>query len=131
MKSFIKEFKEFISNGNVMSMAIGIIIGGAFTAIVNSLVADIITPLIGMILGGINFSGISITVGSAQLMVGNFIQAVIMFVLTALVIFVMMKGLNKVAAKKKAADDAEETPAPAEPSDEVKLLMEIRDALNK
>jgi len=131
MKSFIKEFKEFISNGNVMSMAIGIIIGGAFTAIVNSLVADIITPLIGMILGGINFSGISITVGSAQLMVGNFIQAVIMFVLTALVIFVMMKGLNKVAAKKKAADDAEEADAPAEPSDEVKLLMEIRDALNK
>lgn len=131
MKSFIKEFKEFISNGNVMSMAIGIIIGGAFTAIVNSLVADIITPLIGMILGGINFLGISITVGSAQLMVGNFIQAVIMFVLTALVIFVMMKGLNKLAAKKKAADDAEEAAAPAEPSDEVKLLMEIRDALNK
>lgn len=131
MKSFIKEFKEFISNGNVMSMAIGIIIGGAFTAIVNSLVADIITPLIGMILGGINFSSISITVGSAQLMVGNFIQAVIMFVLTALVIFVMMKGLNKLAAKKKAADDAEEAAAPAEPSDEVKLLMEIRDALNK
>lgn len=132
MKSFIKEFKEFISNGNVMSMAIGIIIGGAFTAIVNSLVADIITPLIGMILGGINFSGISITVGSAQLMVGNFIQAVIMFILTALVIFVMMKGLNKLAAKKKAADDAEEAAAaPAEPSDEVKLLMEIRDALNK
>ncbi len=131
MKSFIKEFKEFISNGNVMSMAIGIIIGGAFTAIVNSLVADIITPLIGMILGGINFSGISITVGSAQLMVGNFIQAVIMFVLTALVIFVMMKGLNKLAAKKKAANDAEEAAAPAEPSDEVKLLMEIRDALNK
>lgn len=131
MKSFIKEFKEFISNGNVMSMAIGIIIGGAFTAIVNSLVADIITPLIGMILGGINFSGISITVGSAQLMVGNFIQAVIMFILTALVIFVMMKGLNKLAAKKKAVDDAEEAAAPAEPSDEVKLLMEIRDALNK
>lgn len=131
MKSFIKEFKEFISNGNVMSMAIGIIIGGAFTAIVNSLVADIITPLIGMILGGINFSGISITVGSAQLMVGNFIQAVIMFILTALVIFVMMKGLNKLAAKKKAADDAEEAAAPAELSDEVKLLMEIRDALNK
>ena len=131
MKSFIKEFKEFISNGNVMSMAIGIIIGGAFTAIVNSLVADIITPLIGMILGGINFSSISITVGSAQLMVGKFIQAVIMFVLTALVIFVMMKGLNKLPAKKKAADDAEEAAAPAEPSDEVKLLMEIRDALNK
>ena len=129
MKGFIKEFKEFISNGNVMSMAIGIIIGGAFTAIVNSLVADIITPLIGMILGGINFSGISITVGSAQLMVGKFIQAVIMFVLTALVIFVMMKSLNKFAVKKKAEEEVVE--APAEPSDEVKLLMEIRDALNK
>lgn len=128
MKGFIKEFKEFISNGNVMSMAVGIIIGGAFTAIVNSLVADIITPLLGIILGGINFSGISITVGSAQLMVGNFIQAIIMFVLTALVIFVMMKGFNKLAAKKK---EEEEAPAPAEPSDEVKLLMEIRDALNK
>jgi len=114
MKSFIKEFKEFISNGNVMSMAIGIIIGGAFTAIVNSLVADIITPLIGMILGGINFSGISITVGSAQLMVGNFIQAVIMFVLTALVIFVMMKGLNKLAAKKKAAKKNEDAEKDAE-----------------
>lgn len=128
MKGFIKEFKEFISNGNVMSMAVGIIIGGAFTAIVNSLVADIITPLLGIILGGINFSGISITVGSAQLMVGNFIQAIIMFVLTALVIFVMMKGFNKLAAKKK---EEEEAAAPAEPSDEVKLLMEIRDALNK
>lgn len=128
MKGFIKEFKEFISNGNVMSMAVGIIIGGAFTAIVNSLVADIITPLLGIILGGINFSGISITVGSAQLMVGNFIQAIIMFVLTALVIFVMMKGFNKLAVKKK---EEEEASAPAEPSDEVKLLMEIRDALNK
>ena len=111
-----------------MSMAVGIIIGGAFTAIVNSLVADIITPLLGIILGGINFSGISITVGSAQLMVGNFIQAIIMFLLTALVIFVMMKGFNKLAVKKK---EEEEAPAPAEPSDEVKLLMEIRDALNK
>lgn len=128
MKGFIKEFKEFISNGNVMSMAVGIIIGGAFTAIVNSLVADIITPLLGIILGGINFSGISITVGSAQLMVGNFIQAIIMFLLTALVIFVMMKGFNKLAVKKK---EEEEASAPAEPSDEVKLLMEIRDALNK
>ncbi len=128
MKGFIKEFKEFISNGNVMSMAVGIIIGGAFTAIVNSLVADIITPLLGIILGGINFSGISITVGSAQLMVGNFIQAIIMFLLTALVIFVMMKGFNKLAVKKK---EEEEAPAPEEPSDEVKLLMEIRDALNK
>ena len=128
MKGFIREFKEFISNGNVMSMAVGIIIGGAFTAIVNSLVSDIITPLLGMILGGINFSGISITVGDANLLVGRFIQSVIMFILTALVIFVIMKGFNKFATKKK---EEEEASSPAEPSEEVKLLTEIRDALNK
>ena len=128
MKGFIREFKEFISNGNVMSMAVGIIIGGAFTAIVSSLVSDIITPLLGMILGGINFSGISITVGDANLLVGRFIQSVIMFILTALVIFVIMKGFNKFATKKK---EEEEASAPAEPSEEVKLLTEIRDALNK
>ena len=128
MKGFIREFKEFISNGNVMSMAVGIIIGGAFTAIVNSLVSDIITPLLGMILGGINFSGISITVGDATLLVGRFIQSIIMFILTALVIFVIMKGFNKFATKKK---EEEEASAPAEPSEEVKLLTEIRDALNK
>ena len=125
MKGFIREFKEFISNGNVMSMAVGIIIGGAFTAIVSSLVSDIITPLLGMILGGINFSGISITVGDATLLVGRFIQSIIMFILTALVIFVIMKGFNKFAVKKK------EESAPAELSEEVKLLTEIRDALNK
>ena len=128
MKGFIREFKEFISNGNVISMAVGIIIGGAFTAIVNSLVSDIITPLLGMILGGINFSGISITVGDANLLVGRFIQSIIMFILTALVIFVIMKGFNKFATKKK---EEEEASAPAEPSEEVKLLTEIRDALNK
>ena len=128
MKGFIREFKEFISNGNVISMAVGIIIGGAFTAIVNSLVSDIITPLLGMILGGINFSGISITVGDATLLVGRFIQSIIMFILTALVIFVIMKGFNKFATKKK---EEEEASAPAEPSEEVKLLTEIRDALNK
>lgn len=128
MKGFIREFKEFISNGNVMSMAVGIIIGGAFTAIVNSLVSDIITPLLGMILGGINFSGISITIGDATLLVGRFIQSIIMFILTALVIFVIMKGFNKFAVKKKAEEEAS---APAEPSEEVKLLTEIRDALNK
>lgn len=125
MKSFMKEFKEFITKGNVMSMAVGIIIGGAFTAIVNSLVGDIIGPLLGMILGGIDFSGITLTVGDANLLVGKFIQAVIMFIMTALVVFVMMKGFNKFAAKK------EEPASEPEPSDEVKLLMEIRDALNK
>ena len=84
MKKFLSEFKEFIAKGDVMSMAVGIIIGGAFTAIVTSLVNDVITPLLGIIIGGINFTGIVLTVGDAQLMVGNFIQAVITFLLTAL-----------------------------------------------
>lgn len=125
MKKFFGEFKEFISKGNVMSMAIGIIIGGAFTAIVTSLVNDIITPLIGIILGGIDFTGLSVTVGSASLAFGAFIQAIINFLLTAFVLFLVVKGLNKMNKKK------EEAPAPAEPSNEEKLLTEIRDLLKK
>ena len=86
MKKFIEEFKEFIARGNAMSMAVGIIIGGAFTSIVNSLVNDIITPFLGIIIGGIDFTSIMLTVGSANIMVGNFIQAIITFLLTAIVI---------------------------------------------
>lgn len=123
MKSFLKEFKEFIAKGDVMSMAVGIIIGGAFTAIVNSLVADIITPLIGMIFGGLDFTGIKITVGSAELMLGNFIQAIITFIITAFVIFVMMRQFNRMKKKQEEA--------PAGPSEEVRLLAEIRDALKE
>ena len=113
MKKFMSEFKEFISKGDVMSMAVGIIIGGAFTAIVNSLVGDVITPLLGIIIGGIDFTGIVITVGGAKLMVGNFIQAVIVFLLTALVIFWMMKAFNRVFAKKEAEAEAPAEPEPA------------------
>lgn len=123
MKNFMKEFKEFISRGNVMTMAVGIIIGGAFTAIISSLVDDVIGPLIGMILGGVNFSKIAITVGSAELLIGNFIQAIITFILTALVIFFMMKGFNKFQKE-------EEEPEPETP-DDVKLLEEIRDLLKE
>ena len=99
MKKFISEFKEFISKGDVMSMAVGIIIGGAFTAIVSSLVGDVITPFLGIIIGGIDFTGIAITVGDSQIMIGNFIQAVITFLLTALVIFSIMKVFNSLAKK--------------------------------
>lgn len=104
MKKFIEEFKQFISRGDVMSMAVGIIIGGAFTAIVNSLVADIITPIIGMITGGIDFTGLGLSVGNATLTYGNFIQAVIVFLITAFVVFCMMKLFNGLISKK---DDAE------------------------
>ena len=80
---FVKEFKEFIMRGNVMDMAVGVIVGGAFGSIVTSLVDDVIGPVIGMICGGIDFSHLSITVGSAQLMIGNFIQNIINFLIIA------------------------------------------------
>lgn len=133
MKKFMSEFKDFIAKGDVMSMAVGIIIGGAFTAIVNSLVSDVITPIIGMITGGIDFTGVSITLGDAHIMIGNFIQAVIVFFLTALVLFFIVKSFNKLTQLQenfesgKEAAAAEEAPAPI-PAD-IQLLTEIRDLL--
>ena len=130
MKKFMSEFKEFISKGDVMSMAVGIIIGGAFTAIVNSLVGDVITPLLGIIIGGIDFTRIKVTVGGAELMVGNFIQAVIVFLLTALVIFWMMKIFNRVFTRKSEESPAEPAePEPAPVPEDIQLLREIRDLL--
>ena len=126
----IKEFKEFIARGNVLEMAVGIIVGGAFKAIVDSLVENIITPIIGMITGGIDFSSLAITVGSAELKYGAFIQSIINFLIVALVLFFILKGFNKAAALAKKEEEEKEE-APAEPSEEVKLLTEIRDALAK
>ena len=102
MKNFMKEFKEFISRGNVMDMAVGIIIGGAFTAIVTSLVEDIITPIIGMI-GGFDFSSFVVTVNNSNIAVGNFINAVINFLLIAFVLFSIIKAMNKAASVVKKA----------------------------
>ena len=128
MKAFFNEFKEFITRGNVMTMAIGLIIGSAFTSIVQSLVNDVITPLLGIILGGLDFTGIKITVGSAEMMIGNFIQAVITFLLTALVIFCIMKVFNSFMKKKEEEEVAEEEPEiPAD----IQLLTEIRDMLKE
>lgn len=124
MKKFMKEFKEFIAKGNVMTMAVGIIIGSAFTAITTSLVNDIFTPLLGVIIGGINFSGICLTIGDAQIMFGTFLQAVINFFLTAFVLFLVIKAFNKLQRKKE-----EEPKKAPEPSAEEKLLTEIRDLL--
>ena len=125
----MKEFKEFISRGNVMDMAVGIIIGGAFPAIVSSLVADIITPIIGMLMGGVDFSALAVTVGSAQLTYGNFIQAVINFLLVAWVLFMIVKAMNKM--KRKEEEKPAEPEAPAEPPEDIVLLREIRDSLKK
>lgn len=131
MKKFMTEFKEFIAKGDVMSMAVGIIIGGAFTAIVNSLVGDVITPFLGIITGGIDFTAISLTVGEANIMIGKFIQAVITFLLTAFVIFTIMKFINALSKKEEPAPAPEVPAAPAEPSEDIKLLMEIRDLLKE
>ena len=128
MKALIREFKEFISKGNVMSMAVGLIVGSAFTAIVTSLNQDIISPLLGLILGQIDFTSLSLTVGGASVMYGNFIQAIITFLITALTLFFVLKGFNKMTRKKE--EEKKEEPAP-EPSEDVKLLTEIRDLLKK
>ena len=101
-----KEFKKFVSRGNVLDMAVGIIMGSAFTAIVTSLVNDILTPLIGLIIGGIDFSSLSITIGSASIAYGSFIQAIINFLLVALSLFLIVKGINKFHFKKEQAPAA-------------------------
>ena len=98
---FLKEFKEFALRGNVMDMAIGVVIGGAFSSIVTSIVDDIFTPIIGMIIGGVDFSGIAIKVGEASINVGNFIQVVINCIIVALCLFLVVKAMNKL--KKPAA----------------------------
>lgn len=123
MRSFFREFKEFITKGNMMAMAVGVIVGGAFKAIIDSLVADVFGPIIGIFLGGADFSNLSFGVGGAQIMIGNFIQAIISFLITALVVFILMRQYNKMQK-----EEPEEEP---EPSDEVKLLTEIRDSLKK
>ena len=124
----IKEFKEFISRGNVMDLAVGVIIGAAFGKIVTSLVNDILMPLIGLILGGIDFTGLSITVGDAKIMYGNFIQSTIDFLIVAFCIFLVIKAVNKFMEKTRKQEKAEEA---KEIKEEVQLLEEIRDLLKK
>ncbi|MBR6025939.1 MAG: large conductance mechanosensitive channel protein MscL [Firmicutes bacterium] len=102
----IKEFKEFIAKGNVMDLAVGVIIGGAFQAIVNSLVNDILMPIIGVITGGIDFSSLAITVGEASINYGMFIQNIIYFLIVAWVIFLVVKAINKMRRTSEA--EAEE-----------------------
>jgi len=115
----LNEFKTFIARGNVLDLAVGVVIGAAFTAIVTSLVDDLINPLIGLIIGGIDFSGLSVGVGDAQFMYGNFINAIIKFLIVAWVIFLIVKGVNRMMPKKEEAPAA-----PAGPSDN-DLLKEI------
>ena len=132
MKLF-DEFKAFVMRGNVVDMAVGVIIGGAFGKIVTSLVNDIFMPIIGMILGNVNFSSLEIKLGEpvegveqAAIKYGVFIQEIVNFIIIAFCIFMFIKLINRIQKKK------EEAPAPApEPTKEEVLLTEIRDALNK
>lgn len=123
----LKEFKEFALKGNVLDLAVGVIIGGAFGKIVSSLVEDILMPLIGILIGGLSFSDLSVAVGEATFQYGLFIQAIMDFVIIAFSIFLFVKLLNKSMRKKEEEATASE-PEP-EPSHEELLLTEIRDLL--
>lgn len=127
----LKEFKEFISKGNVVDLAVGVIIGGAFGKIVTSLVNDIIMPLIGVIIGGINFTNLSIKIGESVIAYGSFIQNIIDFLIIAACIFVFVKFVNKLTNLNKV--EAKEEPKKEEPkiAEDIKLLTEIRDLLKK
>lgn len=139
MKKFFQEFKQFAMRGNVIDMAIGIILGGAFGKIVSSLVADIIMPAVGLLIGGVNFTELVITLKKASIDAagvaipavtinyGTFLQTILDFIIIAFFIFVMIKAINKLSHKK----EEEAAAAPAEPSAEVKLLSEIRDLLKE
>lgn len=127
MKKFLQEFKAFALKGNVLDMAVGVIIGTAFSAIVNSIVKDLITPLFGIILGGIEFTNLSIQVGESTITYGNFIQAVVNFLIISLTIFLFIKLSGKLFRKKEEEAVKEEEP-PAK-SDEVLLLEDIRASL--
>lgn len=131
IKGFFGEFKEFISRGSVIDLAVGVIIGGAFTSIVNSLVNDIVMPTIGWLIGGIDFSDLKIVitpgtdeVAEAAIRYGNFIQNIVNFLLVAMVIFMVIRFINKFRRKKEEAPKA-----PPAPSKEEVLLTEIRDLL--
>jgi len=129
----IKEFKTFISRGNVIDLAVGVIIGGAFNKIVTSLVNDVIMPLIGIVIGGIDFTAMSITFRDATINIGMFIQNIIDFLIVAFCIFMMIKFMNKLSSlmNKKEEEAKEEIKEEVKVSEEILLLREINENLKK
>ena len=121
----LNEFKAFIAKGNVLDLAVGIIIGAAFTAIITSVVDDLINPIIGMIVGGVDFSTVGFSIGEARFNIGNFINAVIKFVIIAWVVFLLVKAMNRVMPKKAAE------PAPPAGPSELDVLKDILAAVKK
>ena len=140
MKKFFHEFKEFINKGNVLGLAVGVIIGGAFSTITTSLTNDIIMPIVSIFLGGVDFSSMNVALPTFYdlaedavpntLNYGSFLSAVINFLILALVVFCIMKAVNKVMDSAKKEEEAA-PPPPPEPSAEEKLLTEIRDLLKE
>ena len=120
----LKEFRDFLARGNVLDLAVAVILGLAFGAIVTSLVNDIIMPLVGIALGGIDFTSLVLQVGSAQLMYGNFLQALVNFIIIAFVVFMIVRSINRMQARF-----AKSAPVEAPPPADVVLLTEIRDLL--
>ena len=141
MKKFFQEFKEFINKGNVLGLAVGVIIGGAFSTITTSLTNDVIMPIVSIFLGGVDFSSMSVTLPTFYALAedaapntlnyGNFISAVINFIILALVVFCIVKAVNGAMEKAKKKEEAAPPPPPPEPSAEEKLLTEIRDLLKE
>jgi len=125
-KGFFGEFKEFISRGNAMDLAVGVIVGAAFKAIVDSLTADIIMPIIGIFVDADSFSSLAVTIGKATITYGNFIEAVLNFIIMMFILFCIVRAMNKLRRKK-----AEAPAAPPAPTKEEALLGEIRDLLKE
>ena len=125
MKAFIREFKTFLNRGNVLDLAVGVIIGGAFKSITDSLTNDILMPLLGLLVNRVSFSDLTLTLGSATIAYGSFIEAVLNFVIMAFAVFCIVKAFNRLHRKKEEA-----APAP-KPSKEELLLAEIRDLLKE
>jgi large conductance mechanosensitive channel len=123
----IEEFKKFAIKGNVIDLAVAVVIGGSFGKIVSSLVDDIIMPLVGVVMGGVKFSNLSLALnGDVRLAYGSFIQSIVDFLIIAWAIFFVIKGINRM--KKDKPKEAEK---PTEPSEEIKLLTDIRDSLRR
>ncbi|MED1630467.1 large-conductance mechanosensitive channel protein MscL [Bacillus mycoides] len=125
------EFKKFAFKGNVIDLAVGVVIGAAFGKIVSSLVKDIITPLLGMVLGGVNFTDLKLTFGKSSIMYGNFIQTIFDFLIIAAAIFMFVKVFNKLTSKREEEEKKEELPELPEPTKEEEILGEIRDLLKQ
>ena len=124
----LEEFRKFIMRGNVIDLAVAVIIGASFGLIITSLVDDIIMPVVGVLMGGVDFSGLSLTVGSATIAYGAFIQTVINFLIIASALFLVIKAMNKASSLRKKEEAAAPPPAPSE---DIVLLTEIRDLLSK